>query len=108
MQARLRSLDDDTSSLKDAAMRLGALNWGSFFQGHPDTPGKLTAFAYAFEHLEIGGYELLAGVADEAGDTQTTELARTILAQEREAARSLSAVFDAAAAASLRAVGVAG
>ena len=44
----------------------------------------------------------------QAGDPQTTELARTILAQEREAARSLSAVFDAAAAASLRAVGVAG
>ena len=32
-------------------------------QAHPDTPGKLAAFVYAFEHLEIGGYEQLARVA---------------------------------------------
>jgi ferritin-like metal-binding protein YciE len=35
--------------------RAGALNWGTFFEAHPDTPGKLAAFAYAFEHLEIAG-----------------------------------------------------
>jgi ferritin-like metal-binding protein YciE len=106
VQQRLNALGDDSSSLKDAAMRLGALNWGSFFQGHPDTPGKLVAFAYAFEHLEIGGYEQLQRVAERAGDAETAGLVRAILAQEREAAGSLAAVFDQAATASLRAVGV--
>lgn len=30
----------DPSMLKDAALRLGALNWAAFFRGHPDTPGN--------------------------------------------------------------------
>jgi ferritin-like metal-binding protein YciE len=106
VQERLTALGGDSSSLKDAAMRLGALNWASFFQGHPDRPGKLVAFAYAFEHLEIGGYEQLERVATRAGDAETAGVVRTILAEERNAARLLSQSFDAAAAESLRAVGV--
>ena len=105
IEARLRALDADSSSLKDAALRLGALNWGAFFQGHPDTPGKLAAFAYAFEHLEIGSYELLSRLAERAGDAPTAGVTRTILGQEREAARTVASAFDTAAAASLRAVG---
>ncbi|HZT16401.1 MAG TPA: DUF892 family protein [Gaiellaceae bacterium] len=105
VQARLQAIGGARSSLKDAAMRLGALNWGTFFQGHPDTTGKLTAFAYAFEHLEIGGYEELRRVAERAGDHETAQLAETILAQERAAATSLAGVFDAAANASLEEVG---
>jgi ferritin-like metal-binding protein YciE len=107
VQSRMKALGGDSSSLKDAAMRLGALNWGSFFQGHPDTPGKLVAFAYAFEHLEIGGYEQLKRVASAAGDEETVRTADAILAEERKAALLLHGAFDAAAAASLRAVGVA-
>jgi ferritin-like metal-binding protein YciE len=106
IQSRLQALDENSSSLKDAALRLGALNWGAFFQGHPDTPGKLAGFAYAFEHLEIGSYELLSRLADRAGDTQTAEVARTILAQERDAAETIASAFDTALTASLRAVGV--
>jgi len=106
VQARLTALGGDSSSLKDAAMRLGALNWGSFFQGHPDTPGKLVAFAYAFEHLEIGGYEQLKRVAAAAGDEETERTAETILGEERNAAKLLAGTFDTAAAESLRAVGV--
>jgi ferritin-like metal-binding protein YciE len=108
VQSRMKALGGDSSSLKDAAMRLGALNWGSFFQGHPDTPGKLVAFAYAFEHLEIGGYEQLKRVASAAGDEETVRTADAILAEERKAALLLHGAFDAAAAESLRAVGVTG
>src|SRR4051794_3900264 len=68
---RLAALGGSPSALKDAALRLGALNWGLFFALHPDTPGKLAAFAYAFEHLEIGGYELLRRVAGKAGEGDT-------------------------------------
>jgi ferritin-like metal-binding protein YciE len=107
VRERMRALGGDPSSFKDAAMRLGALNWGAFFQGHPDTPGKLTAFAFAFEHLEIGGYSELRGVAERAGDEETIRLADSILAQERAASRTLAGVFDAATTASLHAVGVA-
>jgi ferritin-like metal-binding protein YciE len=108
VQSRLTALGADASSFKDAAMRLGALNWGAFFQGHPDTPGKLVAFAYAFEHLEIGGYEQLKRVADAAGDTETARIAETILGEERHAAQSIAGAFDTAAEESLRAVGVSG
>jgi ferritin-like metal-binding protein YciE len=92
--------------MKDAAMRLGALNWGAFFQGHPDTPGKLAAFARAFEHLEIGGYEQLRRVAERAGDEETADVVVQILAQEREAAARIAGAFGEAVEASLEAQGV--
>jgi ferritin-like metal-binding protein YciE len=106
IDSRLDALGGKPSMLKDAAMRLGALNWGTFFRGHPDTPGKLVAFAYAFEHLEIGGYEQLRLVAERAGDQETARLAAEILAQERSAAERLGSLFATAADASLNAVGV--
>jgi ferritin-like metal-binding protein YciE len=105
---RLTALGSEPSRLKDAALRLGALNWGLFFQAHPDTPGKLAAFAYAFEHLEIAAYELLRRVAERAGEPETVGAAEHILRQERAAAEKLAGAFDRAAEASLRAQGVAG
>jgi ferritin-like metal-binding protein YciE len=89
------------SRIKDAALRLGGLNWATFFHAQPDTPAKLVAFAYAFEHLEIGAYELLARVAKRAGDESAELLATEILAEERSAAEKLCAQFEAALVASL-------
>jgi ferritin-like metal-binding protein YciE len=103
---RLQAVGGSPNKLKDAAMRLGALNWGTFFQSHPDTPGKLAAFSYAFEHLEIGGYELLARVATRAGDEETARVAITIAAQERAAAARIAGMWERAVDASLREVGV--
>jgi ferritin-like metal-binding protein YciE len=85
-------------------MRLAAVNWATFFAAHPDTPGKVAAFAYAFEHLEIGGYEQLARVAELAGDADTKALAQTILAEERAAAATIASDWEGAARASLAAV----
>lgn len=102
---RLEARGAEPSNLKDAAMRMGALNWGAFFQAQPDTPGKLVAFAYAFEHLEIGAYEQLRRVAARAGDRETSDLAERILTEERAAAQKLSGLFDRAIEASLEAVG---
>jgi ferritin-like metal-binding protein YciE len=93
------------SRLKDAALGLGALNLGAFFQSQADTPAKLAAFAYAFEHLEIGGYEQLRRVAQAAGDAEAVEVAERILGDERAAAETLLALFDVAVDASLEAVG---
>jgi ferritin-like metal-binding protein YciE len=106
VEGRLRALDAGPNRLKDAAMRLGALNWGMFFGTHPDTPGKLAAFAYAFEHLEVAGYEQLRIVAEKAGDQDTVAAVTGILAQERTAAETLQRLFPEAAARSLEAVGV--
>jgi ferritin-like metal-binding protein YciE len=105
IEARLQALGGDPSTLKDAALRLGALNWGAFFRAHPDTPGKLAAFARAFEHLEIGGYEQLLRVARRAGDEETVQVVERILTQEREAADRIAGAFDEALAASLASVG---
>jgi ferritin-like metal-binding protein YciE len=106
IEARLDELGGDPSTLKDAALRLGALNWGAFFQAHPDTPGKLAAFARAFEHLEIGGYEQLKRVAEQAGDEETVHVVERILAQEREASERIAGAFEEALTASLEAAGV--
>jgi ferritin-like metal-binding protein YciE len=103
---RLYAVGGSPNKIKDAAMRLGALNWGTFFQSHPDTPGKLAAFSYAFEHLEIGGYELLRRVATRAGDEATARLAAGIAGQERAAAERIASAWDRAVDASLRDVGV--
>jgi ferritin-like metal-binding protein YciE len=104
IEARLKAHDASPSAIKDAALRLGALNWGAFFQAQPDTPAKLAAFAYAFEHLEIGGYEQLLRVAQRAGDAETVAAVQGILTEERGAAEKLYGVFAEALDASLEAV----
>jgi ferritin-like metal-binding protein YciE len=107
VEARLDARGERPSKIKDAALRLGALNWGLFFAAQPDTPAKLAAFAYAFEHLEIAAYELLARVASRAGDPETQAMAERILAEERTAAERIHAQFDPALEASLHEQGVA-
>jgi ferritin-like metal-binding protein YciE len=100
---RLEARGGSPSAFKDAAMRLGALNWGGFFAAQPDTPAKLAAFAYAFEFLEVGGYELLKRVARREADPETETLAERIVADERGMAERVSERFDAALDASLAA-----
>jgi ferritin-like metal-binding protein YciE len=95
------------NALKDAALKLGALNWSGFFAAQPDTPGKLAAFAYAFEHLEVAAWELLKRVATEAVDGHAIRLAERIVAEEHAAAAKLWAQLDASGDASLVALGVA-
>ncbi len=105
VNVRLEAHDATPNKLQDAAMRLGALNWGAFFAAQPDTPGKLAGFAYAFEHLEIAGYEQLKRVAQKAGDRETVRIAERIIGEEQAAANSIAANWDAAVEASLSAVG---
>jgi ferritin-like metal-binding protein YciE len=106
VEERLKARDSGPSTLKDTALRLGALNWGTFFQAQVDTPAKLAGFAFAFEHLEIASYELLKRVAARAGDEQTIAMAEKILLQEREAAGRIHSLFDYALDASLQEAGV--
>jgi len=107
IDARLAARDASSNFLKDAAMRLGAVNWGGFFAAQPDTPVKLAGFAYAFEHLEIASYEQLKRVAERARDADTAKAAEVILVEERSAAQRLWDGFDTALEVSLRKLGVA-
>jgi ferritin-like metal-binding protein YciE len=88
-----RRLDDrgaSPSAVKDAMLKLGALNWGAFFAAQPDTPAKLAGFSYAVENLEVAAYELLKRVAERAGDQETVSLADSILAEEKSAAQQIA------------------
>jgi ferritin-like metal-binding protein YciE len=93
INARLDAHGSSPNKLKDAAMRIGALNWGGFFAAQPDTPAKLAGFAFAFEHLEVGGYEQLKRVAQRAGDDETERVADRIIAEERAAAGAIRGCF---------------
>jgi ferritin-like metal-binding protein YciE len=103
LEARLQAHGAKASALKDAAMRLGAFNWGLIFQAQPDTAGKATTFAFALTHLKIAAYELLKRVAARAGDEATVAMSEHVLAEERDGASRLSASFDTAVEASLQA-----
>jgi len=92
---RLRAHDAGPSRFQAAGMRLGALNLGTFFKAQPDTPAKLAGFAYTFEALEVGAYELLERTARRAGDEATAELARRIAGEERMAGEKVAGTWDA-------------
>jgi ferritin-like metal-binding protein YciE len=89
------------SRFQAGAMRAQALGIGSFFKVQSDTPPKLAGFAYAFEGLEIGAYELLTRVARRAGDEQTATIAQRIAGEERMAAERVASTWDAAVEAGL-------
>jgi ferritin-like metal-binding protein YciE len=107
VEARLEAHGAGPNALQDAAMRVGALNLGAFFGAQPDTPAKLAGFAFAFEHLEIAGYEQLTRVAARAGDDETARVAERIIGEEHAAAAAIRARFDDAMTASLEAQEVA-
>ena len=73
-----------------------------FFGVQPDTPLKLAGFAFAFEHIEIGGHEQLKRVARRAGDDETVRVVEGILSEERTAAERIRSRFEAAVELTLR------
>jgi UDP-glucose 4-epimerase len=82
------------SLIKDAILRAGGLNLAAFFGAQPDSTTKLAGFAFAFEHLEIAGYELLKRVAARAGDEDVVATAEEILGEERATAQRIAASWD--------------
>src|SRR5215216_4516463 len=94
---RLSAHGSGPSRFQAGALRVGAMNLGGFFKAQPDTPAKLAGFAYAFEALEVGAYELLSRTARRAGDEETVRVAERILGEERVAAERVAGTWDAAA-----------
>lgn len=91
----------DPSTLKDIAGRVGGWAMVAFARLNPDTPGKLAAHAFSYEHMELAAYELLRRVAERAGDPETTAVADRIALDERHAAERIAATWDAAVDATL-------
>jgi ferritin-like metal-binding protein YciE len=107
LERRLEARGSSPSRIKDIGMRLGGFNVGGFFGVQPDTPPKLVGFAYAFENLEVAGYEQLRRVAERAGDAETARLAAELADEERATAARIAGLWDAAVEAGLEAQGVA-
>jgi ferritin-like metal-binding protein YciE len=105
VRARLEARGADPSKVKDLVARAGGVGMVLFARSQPDTPGKLTTHAFSYEHMELAAYDLLALVAERAGDSETVETARSIREQEAAMAERLSSRFDRAVEASLREVG---
>ena len=96
LKDRLEAHGTSRSLLKDLGGRLAAVGVGAGLVAQPDTPAKLLAVAYAFEHFEIASYELLRRVAQQAGDHDAVEMVDKILVNERQAAEKLAASYDLA------------
>jgi ferritin-like metal-binding protein YciE len=105
VRARLEARGADPSKVKDLVARAGGVGMVLFARSQPDTPGKLTAHAFSYEHMEMAAYDLLALVAERAGDQETVAMARSIREQEAAMGERLEARFDRAVEASLRDVG---
>ena len=104
VEERLEARGSSSSRIKDIGLRLGGFNLGGFFGAQPDTPAKLIGFAFAFEHLEIAGYEQLKRVAQRAGDNQTAALAAELADEERATADRIAQLWDAAVGTTLEGV----
>src|ERR671915_215848 len=104
VRGRLEAHGADPSRAKDLVARAGGVGMVLFARSQPDTPGKLTAHAFSYEHMEMAAYDLLALVAERAGDSETVETARAIREQEAAMSERLEARFDRAVEASLREV----
>jgi ferritin-like metal-binding protein YciE len=102
VRERLEELGASPSTLKDLAGKVTGIGFALFAKFNPDTPGKLVAHAFSYEHMELAAYDLLGRVAQRAGDTSTATLAREIGEQERAMAMRLDTDFDRAVEASLR------
>lgn len=98
---RLEELGGRPARFQAAALRIGGMNVGGFFKAQPDSPVKIAGFAYAFEAVEQGAYELLSRTAKRAGDERTWAVAEGILRNERDTAERVAATWDAAVDAAL-------
>src|SRR5256714_6507067 len=100
VRRRLEARGAAPSRVKDAVAAASGLPFVLFARSQPDTPGKLTAHAFSYEHLELAGYELLRRVAERAGDTETAQAAARISDEERAMAGRLAELFGTPATAS--------
>jgi ferritin-like metal-binding protein YciE/nucleoside-diphosphate-sugar epimerase len=92
-RGRLEAYGVDVAGLNG---RAGGIGLAVFAAGQADTPSKLIAHAFSYEHLEIAAYELLRRTAEDAGDEATAAMARQSGEEAQCMAARLEASFDLA------------
>jgi ferritin-like metal-binding protein YciE len=107
MEKRLEAHGASPSVVREAGGILGALMKSVVDLARPEKAGRNARDGYATEHMEIASYELLARIADRAGDGETAAAAREIIQEEREMAAKIESNWDRFAELSLQEQGVA-
>jgi ferritin-like metal-binding protein YciE len=79
-------INDTAAGLEFLGLRVAPDGGGS--------PARLAMTTYALESLEIAAYHLLRGIAERAGDHDTTALVDSILEEEEAAAEIMASTFD--------------
>ena len=102
VQQRLEAYGESVSAVKNAIMKLGGKGFLLFARLQPETPGRLAAHAYAYEAMEWAGYEMLLRFAEEEGESETADVARTVGDQERRMMERIEGDFDGVEEASHR------
>jgi ferritin-like metal-binding protein YciE len=106
MRQRLEAHGATPSMVKQAAGIMQALAKMPLDMVRGESAGRNARDAFATEHLEIASYELLRRIAERAGDEETAQAAREIIAEEQEMADFVAQNWDLFADASLREAGV--
>jgi ferritin-like metal-binding protein YciE len=106
MAQRLEAHDATPSTVKQVGGVLGALAKLPLDFVRGEKAGRNARDAYATEHLEIAGYELLSRVAQKAGDEETATAAREIIEEERAMAKVIEQNWDKFATLSLQEEGI--
>ena len=96
------------SLIKEAGGILGALAKMPMDMLRGEKASRNARDGYATEHMEIAAYELLARIAERAGDAATAGAAREIIEEERQMAHTIETSWDKFAELSLREAGVSG
>jgi ferritin-like metal-binding protein YciE len=78
----LNKLGEDTSSLKDTTMKVGANLQGIMHMMSTDEVLKHALASNAFEHFEAASYCALAAAADDAGEPEIAQTCKQIMQQE--------------------------
>jgi ferritin-like metal-binding protein YciE len=94
IRERLEAYGESSSTLKDLGGKVAAMAKGMESTAPSDSPGRLVRDGYVQEHTEVAAYELLCRTAERAGDTETAEVGRRILENERQTAEKIAGTWD--------------
>ena len=106
MAQRLEAHEVAPSTVKQIGGVLGALAKLPLDFVRGEKTGRNARDGYATEHLEIASYELLRRIAQKAGDEETAEAAREIIAEEAAMAKLIEEHWDRFAELSLQEEGI--
>jgi ferritin-like metal-binding protein YciE len=106
LRRRLSAHGASPSLVREATGILGALAKLPLDLVRGEKAGRNARDAFATEHMEIAGYQLLERIAKKAGDEETAEVARQNRSEDEAMAKRLDEHWDTFAELSLRQEGI--